>query len=362
VTGVGSESRLARLARWSRREWRLLAGLGLSVVCLYLAVRGLSLPALRGALGAAQWQWVGLVAVTTVAGTLFKALRWQALFLPARVRLGRTWSIFLIGQMLNAVLPARAGEIGRIYYIGAAEKVSRSRALSTVVIEKMVDLIMLAVCYLVVAAWLTTAPEGVQDWLQAAGVSFLPLAGLALAGLLLFAYAGRPTWRLARRLLRFLPSGGRRPWREIIDATAEQAISAFEAQRQSRVILRVWSYSLVIWLLAALSNVLMFRAFELSLSAHVALLLLVVLMSGVAVPPLPGNLGVFPYLCQLVLSLFGVHRETGLIFGLVLQAASYLPVIILGLACLLRENAALRRSPGQQGRDVLPVVGQQEND
>lgn len=349
---------MERLVDWSRREWRLLTGLGLSAVCLYLAVRGLSLPALQGALGAARWQWVGLVAITTIAGTLFKALRWQALFLPVRVRLGRTWSIFLIGQMLNAVLPARAGEIGRIYYIGEAEQVSRTRALSTVVIEKMVDLIMLALCYLLVAAWLTTAPAGVHDWLQAAGVSFLPLAAVALVGLLLFAYAGRPTWRLARHMLRPLPVR----WQEVIDTTADQAISAFEAQRQSRVILRVWSYSLIVWLLAALSNVLMFRAFELSLSAHVALLLLVVLMSGVAVPPLPGNLGVFPYLCQLVLSLFGIHRETGLIFGLVLQAASYLPVIVLGLACLLRENASLRRSPWRQRPEALQAAGQQEND
>jgi len=338
-------SRVERLARRSRREWRLLAGLALSAVCLILAVRGLSLPALRDALEAARWQWVALVAVTTIAGTLFKALRWQALFLPARVRLGRTWSIFLIGQMLNIVLPARAGEIGRIYYIGEAEKVSRTRALSTVLIEKTVDLIMLALCFLLVALWLTTTPAGVEDWLRAAGLSVLPLAALALVGLLLFAYAGRPTWRLVRGVLRPLPAGERRPWQELVDAMVEQGISAFEALRVSRVIVRVWSYTLIAWLLAVLSNLLMFRAFELSLSAWVGLLLLVVLMSGVAVPPLPGNLGVFPYLCQLVLSMFGVDRETGLIYGLVLQAATYLPVIVLGLAYFLRENAGLRRSP-----------------
>lgn len=355
------ESRAERLVRWSRREWRLLAGLALSAVCLTLAVRGLSLPALRGALEAAQWQWVALVVVSTVAGTLFKALRWQALFLPVRVGLANTWSVFMIGQMLNAVLPGRAGEIGRIYYIGEVETVSRARALSTVVIEKMVDLIMLAVCYLLVALWLTTTPAGLQDWLRAAGLSLLPLAGLALAGLLAFAYAGRPTWRLVRVVLRPLPAR----WQVIIDAMVEQAISAFEALRQSQVLTRVWGYSLMVWLLAMLSNVLMFRAFDLSLPIQAALLLLVVLMSGVAVPPLPGNLGVFPYLCQLVLSLFGVDRETGLVFGLVLQAAAYLPVIILGLICLLRENATLRRTPGQRSPEILPGVGgleQQESE
>jgi hypothetical protein len=350
-----------RLARWSRREWRLLTGLALSAVCLYLAVRGTSLPALRGALDAAQWPWVALVVATTVAGTLFKALRWQALFLPVQVRLSRTWSVFLIGQMLNAVLPGRAGEIGRIYFIGEVEEVSRARALSTIVIEKMVDLLMLALCFLLVALWLTTTPAGVQDWLRAAAQSLLPLAGLALVVLLLFAYAGRATWRLARRLLRPLPVR----WQVAIDAMVQQAISAFESLREGRVLTRVWGYTLIVWLLATLSNVLMFHAFQLPLSAPVALLLLVVLMSGVAVPPLPGNLGVFPYLCQLTLSMFGVDRETGLVFGLVLQAASYVPVIVLGLVCLLRENAALRRSPWRQSPEIVPGVSsleQQEND
>ena len=66
-------------------------------------------------------------------------------------------------------------------------------------------------------------------------------------------------------------------------------------------------------------------------------------MSGVAAPPLPGNLGVFPYLTQLTLSLFGVPVETGLVYGLVLQAVAYLPLVLLGLVLLVRENWALRR-------------------
>jgi hypothetical protein len=67
-------------------------------------------------------------------------------------------------------------------------------------------------------------------------------------------------------------------------------------------------------------------------------------MSGVFVPPLPGNLGVFPYLCMLVLSLFGVNRETALVYGFVLQMVVYLPIIVFGSGCMVRENWALRRS------------------
>jgi uncharacterized protein (TIRG00374 family) len=336
---------------WLRREWRLVAGLALSAICIYLAVRGISPQALGKAFSAAEWQWVAIAVAVVIAGTFLKALRWRELFYPQRIGFGKAWSVFMIGQMLNAVLPARAGEIGRIYLIGEVEDVSRAKALSTVVVEKMVDLVMLALAYLAVAAWLATTPVGSQDWLRRAGMSLLPLAGLALGGLLLFAYAGRPTWQYLRRVLD--PFSLR--WQTRADTAVEQAIAGFEVLRRWQTSALVWGLSLLIWALATLTNILIFNAYQLSLSPYVALLLLVVLMSGVAVPPLPGNLGVFPYLCQLVLSLYGVDRETALIYGVTLQMVAYLPLIVLGSACMLWENWSLRRSEsGRLSHDNLP--------
>ncbi len=345
MSQVPKGSGLERLARWSRREWRLLAGLALSVVCLGLAVRGTSPQALWQALATAQWQWIGPAIVLVLAGTAFKTLRWQVLFFPQRVPLARLWSIFCIGQMLNTLLPARAGEVGRLYYVGEVEGTSRSQALSTIVVEKMVDLIMLALAYLLVAAWLATTSIVLPDWLHAAGTVVLPLAGLALGGLLVLAYFGRPAWQSVRRVLAPLPPA----WRERVEAAVERAMVGFEALRHPPTSLRVWLWSLLAWIFSVATNVLVFRAFEIDLGWSAALLLVVVLMSGVAVPPLPGNLGVFPYLCQLTLSLFGVPAETGLVYGLVLQAVAYLPLVVLGLVLLLRENWTLRRASSASG-------------
>jgi uncharacterized protein (TIRG00374 family) len=325
---------------WLRREWRLLAGLALSAVCILLAVRGVSLQGLRDALLVTRWEWVACAIVVVVTGTILKAIRWRALFYPQKVGLARAWAVFMIGQMLNAVLPARAGEIGRIYFIGEDEGISRAKALSTVVVEKIVDLVMLALAYLVAVVWITTTALGLPDWLRYAGASLLPLAVLALSGLLLFAYAGRPTWHFLRRLTNPLPVH----WQARGDAAVEQALSGFEVLRRRRTSVQVWGLSILIWVLAAWTNALLFRAFQLPLSPWVALFLLVVLMSGVALPPLPGNIGVIPYLCQLVLSLFGINRETALVYGVVLQMVAYLPLVVLGSGCLLRENWSLRRS------------------
>jgi len=325
---------------WLRREWRLLVGLALSAICLYLALRGISLPALKEALSVATWGWVAAAVAVVVAGTFLKARRWQVLFYPRQIAYRHAWPVFVIGQMLNAVLPARAGEIGRIYLIGEVEPVSRAKALSTVIVEKLVDLVMLALSYLAVVIWLSTTSLGLPDWLQRAGASMVPLAALALGGLLLFAYAGRPLWRLLKRLLNPLPLR----WQDRANQAAEQAIAGFESLRHWQVSVQVWGLSLAIWILSTVTNAWLFRAFYLDLPASAALFLLVVLMVGVAIPPLPGNLGVFPYLCQLALSLFGVSRETALIYGLILQLTVYLPLIVAGALCLSGGNWSLRRS------------------
>jgi uncharacterized protein (TIRG00374 family) len=325
---------------WARREWRLLAGLTLSAICLFLAARGVSAEALGSVLSIARWEWTLLAAVVVVATTFLKAVRWKALFLPQRMRLSRVWSVFMVGQMLNVLLPARAGELGRIYLIGKDEKTNSATALSTVVAEKVVDLVMLSLAYLLVAVWLAITPIGLPDWLRDAGTVLIPLTAFASLALLLFARFGRPIWRFLGRGLRPLPAR----WQAGVNTLAEKTIDGLEAFRVGPARTQVWGWSLLIWMLMALINGLLFPAFGLALSPFVAILLLVVLMSGVAVPPLPGNLGVSAYLCQLVLSLFGTDQETALVYGVTVQIVVYLPLVVLGSLCLLWENWSLRRT------------------
>ncbi len=339
-----------------RREWRLALGLALSALCIYLAIRGVSLPALVTALATAQWGWVAFAVLVVLVGSALKAWRWQTLFFPDRIPFGRGWSVFLIGQMLNIVLPARAGEIGRIYYISRDPSVTKAKALSTVLVEKMVDVAMLALAYGVAAAWLATTPIDSQQWLRGAGQGLLPLAAVAIAVLLLFAYAGRRAWAWARRLLRPLPL----KWQRTLDAAAGQMIDAFEVLRHGPTSAKVWMASLSIWFLSAWTNVLLFKAFHLPLSAGVSVFLLVVLMSGVAVPPLPGNLGVFPYLSQVVLTLFGIERGLALAYGIALQAVAYLPLVVAGTACLIGEHWRLRNEGTHPGHEA--ATGEQPGD
>ena len=304
-----------------------------------LAVRQISIDDLGTAIAMARWEWVALAVVVVVASSSLKAVRWRVLFFPRRVPIGRTWSVFMIGQMLNILLPARAGEVGRIYLIGDEGAVSHAAALSTVVVEKIVDLVMLTLAFFIVALWLVTTSTDFPDWLRDAGMGLVLLAALGLASILLLARLGRRIWHLLRRTLKPAPAR----WIAVADSAVEQAISALGSLQHSQARFQIWTWSLLIWALMALTNALVFLAFDLELSPYVALVLLVVLMSGVALPPLPGNVGVFVYLCILVLSLFAVNRETALVYGITLQIVAFLPLVVVGFACLLWENWRAKR-------------------
>ena len=315
-------------------KWRLLVGLSLSGLCIFLALRDVSLGELKEVLSEAHWGWVMLTTATFVLTHFLKAFRWRLFFPSPKVRLSKVVGVYFIGQMLNAVFPARAGDVGRVFLIGEDQQVSRGSALSTVIMEKIVDLMMLCFVYLLVSVWLNQTAIGIPVWLTDAGRVLLPLAGLGLVGLLTFILSGHRVWNILKQGLAPLPAH----WQLSANNAAENAITAFERFGHGRMFLPILLWSLLIWGFMVLTPALLFPAFHLVLSPWVAVLLTVVLISGVAVPPLPGNLGVFAYLCQLVLVIFGVERETALAFGVTLQAIVFIPQVILGLICLLRDN------------------------
>jgi uncharacterized membrane protein YbhN (UPF0104 family) len=105
----------------------------------------------------------------------------------------------------------------------------------------------------------------------------------------------------------------------------------------------VWGWTVAFWLVAALTNFLLLLAFDLPPSPLAALFLLAVLQGGVAVPSTPGKVGVFHYLCQLALSVFGVPATVGFGYGLVLHVLVVGGVSAWAALTLWRHSWNLRR-------------------
>lgn len=319
-----------------RQSWRLALGLILGLGLLALAARGIALHDVWAALRQADPLAVALAFVGVLLATAGKVSRWRGLF-PRSQRPGISLLTrgLLVGQLSNALIPARVGEVARAYLTGMAGKVSKATALGTVAAEKTFDVLFLLIC-----AGLASALAPLPQWLD------VSLAGLAVVGvsllLLAIALPERKVLAWSERFAYYLPWGiGER-----LSGGLQRGLTGLAALRRPSMALTACAWSAAIWTVAAGTNWVLFQAFDLPLSVGAALWLLVLLHVGVAPPSSPGRLGVFHALTILGLGTFGVDRSSGLAYATVLHALVYLPQILLGAVAL----TWCRASPG--GREA----------
>ena len=318
-----------------RRLWRPLLGLALGLLLLALAVRGVDLQQVWAGVEQADPGWVALALVTVLVTTAAKVARWRGLF-PAVIGVSfpSLARALLVGQLANALLPARLGEVARFYLLGRDEGVSKATVVGTIAAEKAFDVLFLLLTA-GLAAVLTTLPQ----WLHGA------LAGMAALGVAVMVTAvALPRQRvvtLGRRLAGALPEAltSRLVW--LID----RGLIGLEALRRPRLAARACAWSAAVWALAAGTNLALFRAFQLDLTIGPALLLLTLLHVGMAPPSSPGRLGVFHAVTVVGLRSFGVGRAVGLAYAAVLHALVYGPQLLLGALAL-----GLRPSRGKERR------------
>ncbi|HEY3524156.1 MAG TPA: lysylphosphatidylglycerol synthase transmembrane domain-containing protein, partial [Candidatus Limnocylindrales bacterium] len=159
---------------------RALAGLVVSVVALAVALRGVDLGATADVLRGAAPAWIVAMLGFSLLDVSIRAIRWQRLVAPiARIAYPRMLGYLLVGYLANNILPARLGELVRSHYLGDREGISRTTALGTVVVERVID--TTAVVLIAAAAILVLHVRGV--------IANLILLGLALCAALVVALA-----------------------------------------------------------------------------------------------------------------------------------------------------------------------------
>ncbi len=286
------------------------------------------------ALLAADGRFILLALLVFVLNGCVKAWRWRVLLAPdeeARVPFTAVfWAIWL-GQFVNIVLPfLRLGEVSRAYAINKQTGISTVRALSTIVVEKSVELVMLGLLVLILLPILAL-PENMQS----TGLTFLLIAGGIIVGLTVVAY--RTHWVIAqlRRLFRLLP-------RRFEDRLTRLLIGGLEglASLRSRPALgRLLASSVLLVLLGLLTPFLLFQAFHIPLGLAEAAVVDSALSLTTSAPSTPGQLGIFEGTVVLVLFQFGqTNQAITVSYAVVYHLVVLLPKILLGGVAASRTN------------------------
>jgi glycosyltransferase 2 family protein len=313
-------------------RWKLALGLALSAFFLWLASRGIRWPEVWQILsGAHYWLMVPVVALTMVA-YLVRTWRWQFLLVGVgHVPLRALWSSVMIGFMGNNLLPARLGELLRAYSLGRSCGVSRSAALASVVVERILDIGVLLLVFGIVFA-MGRLPSGIGRW----GGILLVLAAPVLAFLVLFEWRSEPVWGLVERIL----PGRLRPRLRAIAMNFREGLRVL---RHPKPLLAGIGLSLLMWGILVVVVMLSLAALSLTTAPDAAVVVLVVMAIGTMVPAAPGYVGTLQAAGTLALVQYGVPQSSAFSFTVLYHAGQWLPVTVVGLFHFMRQNLSLRR-------------------
>lgn len=264
---------------------------------------------------------------------ILRSARWRALLdAPGDTTMSKTFSALMIGYLANNVLPVRLGDLVRVVVLAHSSKLSRSRILSTVLLERLLDIAMVV---MLLASITLLGP--LPPWMRSAALttSAVAVAGFAVVGLVVIAGAG--VKEITSRVLPFLP--------QAIIARLSIWISEFSfGVRQFRrpsIAIAFFGGTLAIWASELLIVTLVAKAFDISLKPLDAGLLMLFSLFSSFIPALPGQVGTFEAAMLLGLEFLRLGSSSALAFALCLHTLLLGCTSMLGLFCLLQSGLPL---------------------
>ena len=314
------------------KRWQFWLGIAVSAVFLLWALQGLDLKQVFSYLQHGNYLWlIPSVAVYFLA-VLVRTWRWDYLLRPLkRISIRRLFPVVVIGYMGNNIFPFRIGELLRAYVLKRNEDVSISSSLATIVVERIFDGLTMLLFVFVALPTVPSLPDGLRYIVIVGGVLFLG----ALVVFLFLAAKPNVAARIYNPLIdHLLPQKYGVKLRGFI----ERFILGLAALRDVRQVFMIFFTSILIWLLETVKYWFVMHAFQMDLSFFTLMLMNGIVNLSTTLPAAPGYIGTFDAPGIAVLVAFNVARELATAYTLVLHAALWLPITLLGFFYMIREG------------------------
>jgi len=260
-----------------------------------------------------EWRWVLLSVVLNLAVYVSQAWKWQLILSPAeQPPLWRCVQAVYVGLFASDVLPAHAGEIIRCYLLTFWEEVPISLALTSALIERILDGLVLVGAFFAVTADMSNIPR-----LLGRSTSVLGICLLAISGLFLYV--------LFRKGHAHSVVSGHRWASKFVHLLDE-----LHNLGDWRTLAAALGVSVLYIVLQALSVWALLKADGFDLSVRAAAVVIVIIRIGTLIPNAPANLGSYQFFCILAMKLLGVESNNAKIFSTILFWGLALPPLIGG--------------------------------
>lgn len=327
------------------RRWRTAAALTAGFVLLALSLWGVDIAQVRRLVAEARPGWLAAGAALYLLSYFVRSLRWRLVLRPVeRVTVAESYTMLMAGYFLNYVIPVRAGEIAKSFFLKRLKGTPIATSLPTVFVDKLFEFVSIVLIVLMVPV-LSIRLEG------PIAVLIFTLLGIFLAalGLLAIAFGKRDaTTRLLCGLLSWLP---RRLYERLSRWIALFVKGMGVARENLRALPSLMGLTALAVLIDAAYFLMMFRAFSVDVGFAKVVFGYTLLTLSYILPTPPAQIGYNELVIGLIFAggLTGAHVGRGEVMAVVIVAHAITGLLITVVGLLSFWRMGIRVSDSFRG-------------
>lgn len=325
-----------------------MIGVAIAVGALYYTLRNISMDELASSFNDINLIYILPAIGLTLLSYVSRAYRWQVLLRPFKqIPISGIYAPLMIGFMGN-VLPARAGEFLRAYLVGKKHGITFAGAFSTIIVERLFDLIILLMLFV----WVFVVKVDMFDpQLTFSGMSvqimvagFGKFCAIVVIGLLCFMFllAYREKW--VNSCICWLAKPLPDKWREKIFFMVGEFALGCKIVKEPSALAKIIFFSALTWFCLVAAYYPLYFAFDLQDKTLESLLLLTVMICVlITILPTPAFLGSFN--AGVLIALHEIRGEaevTAVSFGMVAWAVGFIVLIGGGLFFVFKDHMSVQ--------------------
>ena len=272
------------------KSMRFWLGIGFSVACLGLLFWQMDLRRVVNAVQLANWRVLPVITGAYMAFMFLLAWRWQ-IMLGSKVGYWPVFHAQSIGYLLTNILSFRLGDIGRAYLIGQQPGLSGLQALSSVALERVLDMLTIVLFFTLSLRMVPTIPSIIAQVAMMFAVLSIILFGTMLLIVSQRSVALMITQKTLTRI-KWLETG---VWLK----RANLFLEGLQSLNQWRTLMVVLGLSFIDWMTGVAVFYWGIGAFWPEVSWPAAIFTLCVAAFGVFLPSSPSAIGMFHALVKL---------------------------------------------------------------
>lgn len=294
-------------------NWRTLFGFIIAAFVVYIFIKSFDLHEALAILSQAEWPFILLSAIVFYLSLPLRGWRWGSLLRPANIRINyiSLSHYYLLSWFVNAILPARIGDIYRAYLLKKNREVPVSLSLGVIVSERVIDLGITAILVLISGTYFWSALRG-SDTIRYIGWAIAVVAVICLLFTVLALYFGK--------LKRYLPQ----KWKEHANQFSRGLF------RKPVLLPLIIVMTATIWLSEALRLYFVFWALNIKAGFLTALFISQVSLILMSLPISPAGLGLVELLMLKLLASAGITASLAGAATIADRLISYWSLVAIG--------------------------------